>query len=456
LPSLIKHNYNSFKTADIRCVGDFLRICVWAGVVDESAATLSYDEFSRQFLSELDYLQEKENLEQVYISSLDPTAPYIKHGIVLPKVYNNLCSNHVITMSYLPGPKFETEAKRQLALLGIDTSKGISFLREAAKDASEVEIDVTNKNPNETSLQRHATKKSLAAVVEPMGSSSSRYTPLALQLSKSFGKVVGVDFMLWVVRLYRRLILWYTASAVTTIQALNSTSRYLGSSKNVVSGRLEEWAEANHITAKQAQRIKLTESWIHALFDVHGHQLFNLGLFNADPHPGNILIIDEDEEDSEQKQDATTNSFNPNAVMKGPLSTRQLGLIDFGQCKRLTPQEQVSIAQLILSVANNKSDTEVAAAFRNLGIKTKNDSTEFLAKFARLMFGSFKPEHLEHSWHTQLHLMDRITYFPKELSMVYRTSLLLRGLGMSLQINCSIGEEWKHHAQTAIDRYKNK
>jgi len=130
----------------------------------------------------------------------------------------------------------------------------------------------------------------------------------------------------------------------------------------------------------------------------------------------------------------------------------QLGLIDFGQCKQLTTEEQVSIARLILSVANNESDAEVAAAFRNLGVKTKNDSTEFLAMFARLMFGAFKPEHLDHSWHTKMHSMDRILYFPNQLSMVYRTSLLLRGLGMSLQINCAIGEEWKHHAQAAIDR----
>jgi len=42
--------------------------------------------------------------------------------------------------------------------------------------------------------------------------------------------------------------------------------------------------------------------------------------------------------------------------------------------------------------------------------------------------------------------------FSDELSMVYRTSLLLRGLGMSLQVNCSVGEEWREHAQALVDR----
>ena len=39
---------------DIECVGQFLQLCVWFGLVDESASKMSYEEFSRQFLAELD------------------------------------------------------------------------------------------------------------------------------------------------------------------------------------------------------------------------------------------------------------------------------------------------------------------------------------------------------------------------------------------------------------------
>jgi len=56
--------------------------------------------------------------------------------------------------------------------------------------------------------------------------------------------------------------------------------------------------------------------------------------------------------------------------------------------------------------------------------KTKNDSTEFLAKFSKLLFGKFQNEHMSHSWHMKLHEMDKVLFFPKELSMVYRMSLL--------------------------------
>lgn len=129
----------------------------------------------------------------------------------------------------------------------------------------------------------------------------------------------------------------------------------------------------------------------------------------------------------------------------------KIGLIDFGQCKRLTDEERVRAARLLLSVADNAPDQIVADRFRDLGIQTKNDSTQFLADFARLLFGSFKPEHLDHSWHKKLHSEDKVTYFPNELSMVYRTSLLLRGLAMSLQLNVAIAEQWRHHASKAIE-----
>eukprot|EP00957_Ditylum_brightwellii_P144046 10975821-Ditylum_brightwellii.AAC.1 len=187
------------------------------------------------------------------------------------------------------------------------------------------------------------------------------------------------------------------AAAVTTIQSVP---------RSIIPSTWNDWAEAHETAAAQSHRLSLTKSWIDALFDVHGHQIFSLGLFNSDPHPGNILVIEEEGQEIDTK----------------------LGLIDYGQCKQLTPSEQVRVARLILSVANNESDEKVAKAFRDMNVKTKNDSTEFLAKFSRLMFGSLQPEHMDHEWHKQLYKMDRMLYFPKELSMVYRTSLLLRGL----------------------------
>lgn len=407
LDVIVKVQYPDAKwqvPADVQCVADFLKLCVFFGVVDETAANLSYDEFSKQFLAELDYQQERQYLQEVYDSSLDETAPYIRRGVLIPKVFSDLCTKEVITMTYLPGPKFEEEARKQLKLLGIDTDRGIrSILQETAK-----EVGNTN-----TSVQ------------EPPNGTKPTWT-WALSLAERLGNFAGVDNLLFLLRLSQKIYLWSTSVAVKGIYVASELS-------SLVPQPMLVWAESHKSARSQAAMLDWTKDAIDALFDVHGYQIFHQGLFNADAHPGNILIVQDDENNQ---------SVRP-----------KIGLIDYGQCKRLTLPERQMVAKLIMSVANDESDEVIASRFRELGIKTKNDSTPFLASFARLMFGPFQPQHLKHEWHRNLHQLDQVTYFPNELSMVYRASLLLRGLAMSFQLNVSVGEQWRDHAQAALDRF---
>ena len=407
--------------ADIQCVGDLLKICVFFGVVDETAANLSFNEFSRQFIAELDYDQERQHLEEIYQSSIDPTSPYQRRGVVVPRVYEDYCTSKVITMSYLPGPKLEEEARRQLEALGIDTKKGLRGLVKAP-----IEEQSTTTNDVNVPSKEAVTKEAIDGNNQTVNQ-LTKVTSFKRRLAQMGMKVVRVDSLFGTVRLARRVQLWLTAA---TVKSVNLFYRLPLLGWLVPSG-LEKWADEHGTVVQQARRLELTKDWIDALFDVHGHQIFNLGCFNADAHPGNILVLEED-------------SDRP-----------KLGLIDFGQCKRLTSQEQYQIARLLVSVANNDSDEIIASNFRVLGIETKNDSTEYLAKFAKLMFGPLQSYHLDHSWHKELHRQDAVTYFPNQLSMVYRTSMLLRGLAVSLQFNVSVGELWKSQAQEAIDRFSD-
>ena len=402
--------------ADIECIGQFMNLCVFFGVVDETAAKLSYDEFSRQFLSELDYKTETENLKLVHESSLDKVnAPYHKRNVIIPKVFDRFCSDTVITMEYIPGPKIEEEARRQLERLGMTTNRSIKdIVKDAAEDASKVEhVGEENDLNNQLSLDNTNKKRTINN-----NTISSKWKTGTLNL---IGKIVGVDSIFWIVRTVRQTILLSQASTVRLIQSIP---------KPFVPLSWNKWADSHKKALVDAATLNLTKGWIDALFDVHGHQIFSLGCFNADCHPGNILVVED---------------------VHG-MPTETLGLIDYGQCKRLTHQEQLLIARLILSVANNEHDDVIANNFRDLGVKTRNDSSEFLAKFSKLMFGPFQPEHMDHRWHVDLHNMDKVLYFPKELSMVYRTSLLLRGLSLSLQLNSSVSDHWKPHAQAVIDR----
>ncbi|KAG7348224.1 ABC1 family-domain containing protein [Nitzschia inconspicua] len=406
---IIKVQYPDAKwkiPADIRCVGEFLQMCVFFGVADESAAKLSYDEFCRQFMAELDYEQERSNLEAVYKSSLDDSAPYKRRNVLVPKVYPDLCSKNVITMSYLPGPKFEEEARKQLESLGFDTSQGMrGVFRDLAKESTNVSEEAPSSSDTSVSPNK----------------AIDSFRSWRMMFVETAGSFVGVDNMFLIARLVRRMMLWSTVLAVRGINVVSNLS--------VVPIQWQEWADRHENALSQARMLEWTKEAIHSLFDVHGHQIFDQGLFNADSHPGNILIIQQE-----------------NARDCSP----KLGLIDFGQCKRLTLEERKKVAKLLVSVANNDSDDIVAKHFRNLGIKTKNNSTKFLGQFARLMFGPFKPDHLKHEWHRSLHEEDQVVYFPNELSMVYRTSMLLRGLAMSFQINVSVGELWCDHALAAL------
>ena len=168
---------------------------------------------------------------------------------------------------------------------------------------------------------------------------------------------------------------------------------------------------------------------LNVLLDVHGFEIFNVGIFNGDPHPGNILVLDDD----------------------------RLGLIDYGQVKRLSSTSQLKLARLVCLVADsNSTDLDVANAFRDFGVRTKKNNTKFTATMARLMLGQLKPQHMNHDWHMQLHKMDRMVVFPPDMMIFVRVAMLLRGMGLLLKQNVSVSERWQKEAQECITRFEKQ
>ena len=80
------------------------------------------------------------------------------------------------------------------------------------------------------------------------------------------------------------------------------------------------------------------------LYDIHGHQIFEIGAFNADPHAGNVML-DED--------------------------TGRLGLIDYGQLIEITHEERRTLARMF--VAADEGDIEtLAAGYTALGMRLED------------------------------------------------------------------------------------
>lgn len=102
----------------------------------------------------------------------------------------------------------------------------------------------------------------------------------------------------------------------------------------------------------------------------------------------------------------------------------RLGLIDYGQCKRISPDERLAIARFVLAVADRRPPSEVAGALRACGMVTKNDSDQFLHDFGGLLFGKLEPRHMQREWHHTLHASDKIERFPPSLIMLCEASPL--------------------------------
>ena len=93
------------------------------------------------------------------------------------------------------------------------------------------------------------------------------------------------------------------------------------------------------------------------LFDVHGYEIFENGLFNSDPHAGNVLVMG-----------------------KG-----RLGLLDYGAVMRLDLPLRISIAQLFIAIAD-EDDEKVPEAFWACGFQSRKQDRRLALLMAHLAF----------------------------------------------------------------------
>lgn len=168
-------------------------------------------------------------------------------------------------------------------------------------------------------------------------------------------------------------------------------------------------------------------TYVDLLVDVHGHQIFIDGIFNGDPHPGNLMELDDG----------------------------KLGLIDFGQTMILTNAERLSYARIVAAVGGKASDDETAEAMRQAGFRSKTNASGALAAYAGLFFdsdhiskakGFATPQHYFES----LMESDPLIVLPDSAIMVARCSLLFRGAGSALSIQVQTSSNWLKHAEAAL------
>jgi aarF domain-containing kinase len=162
---------------------------------------------------------------------------------------------------------------------------------------------------------------------------------------------------------------------------------------------------------------------IELLFEVHGHQLLFDGFFNGDPHPGNIMLLDDG----------------------------RVGLIDWGQVKRIGREERLRIARLLIALAD-RDQVLTAQLWSECGFATNEMDPWCLDKWATWRFSRMTPDVFDIfdgvvNFELRLGGLDPIKDEPSEYVMAYRLASLLRGSAMGLgDLTVDSARKWRKQA----------
>jgi ubiquinone biosynthesis protein len=153
--------------------------------------------------------------------------------------------------------------------------------------------------------------------------------------------------------------------------------------------RTQDLVAAGHKLSQVARRIGA----------LYGTMIFEQGFFHGDPHPGNLLVL----------QDG------------------RIGLLDFGLCKELPPGFARQVATMMVSSMIGDSVAAFAAA-EKLGFDVASMRPENLRTLMLMMVGDSDTEagFFEILGETQL------TRIPEDFALVGRTLILLNGLSHRL------------------------
>ncbi|KAL1520442.1 hypothetical protein AB1Y20_022024 [Prymnesium parvum] len=157
-------------------------------------------------------------------------------------------------------------------------------------------------------------------------------------------------------------------------------------------------------------------STIKQLCTLLGHQVLIDGLFSSDPHPGNLLLLPDG----------------------------RLGLIDFGQVKRLTKEQRLKVARTVVAVATDDEEAMLKIA-RASDLRTRNNDPKALVQYVRLMWAGNVKEF------AKVAKADPVTQTDGELVMLRRAVVLVRALSAALSGSpVNMAAEWEPMARKLL------
>ncbi|RHY31914.1 hypothetical protein DYB32_003044 [Aphanomyces invadans] len=324
------------------------------------------NEIEKQFMNEFDYTREAAHLAEVRANI--QASPY-NASFVVPMPYPELCTKDVLVMEYLKGKSLLDGINQHFEIIAKERNTTVEALREA-QDKEDAERDALG----------------LARRTGPSEEDLRRYQKL-LQVRNAWtsAKHKLYDYSIGLV--YPR-----TADA------------------------------ADH--KPEGTLLNLAEI-LRLVVEVHGHEILVNGCFNGDPHPGNIMLLDDG----------------------------RIGLIDYGQVKKISKEQRHQLARCFVALAEGTKEDVVASAL-DMGLRTKHNYPDVLEKYMRVAFDRDDKQVTEglniQLFIEALEARDPIVSQADDFVMASRVSLLLRGLSYALRYPMSHAQMWSPLAKQVL------
>lgn len=319
-----------------------------------------FSEIKKQFATEFDYEGEAANLKQV--NECIEKSPW-KSKVAIPKAYPELCRKTVLTMSYLPGETL------------IDGVRG-QFKRHAERIGRDFE-----------EMEKEQVAKLKSGEIQRKGISES---------SKEN----------WWIHQY----LWLRDLSVNSVIFLGNWTV-----KPFISRGSWEYVHSE-------RPINLA-AIMETLLRVHAYEIFFAGNFNADPHPGNILLMPDG----------------------------RLGLVDYGQFKRMSFEDRVIYAKLIIALHRDDKEEVVRLMHEEVGYKSKHSDPNVTWRLAAFWNDRDTKEITNgmnvHQFAEWMDKTDPAVHVNDEYILAGRCSVLLRGIANAFALRLRVSDFWHIDAQ---------
>lgn len=171
-----------------------------------------------------------------------------------------------------------------------------------------------------------------------------------------------------------------------------------------------------------------------ALTYCFGRNILETGFFHADPHPGNIFVLENGD----------------------------IGLIDFGQVKQISGRNRETLAKVMIALDDRIGDDrpedleKIGNLALELGVELNKDAKDEAAAAVAMWLFDGSTENLPGGY-DQGELspnspVKELKSFPQDLVLVGRSSILIKGLSNRLGIKWSLSKEWAPIARQVLER----